>query len=74
MVNTYIGLSQNADKQLEAHNKRLSFWTKRYKNWKRVYLKQFALYFDARKWEIYLKKQKKGHGFKRMLLGDEGVS
>ena len=63
----YIGLSVDPKKRLDAHNKGLSRWTKRYKNWKIAYLKEFNNYTEARKWEIYLKKQKGGNGFKKVL-------
>ena len=63
----YIGLSGNPDARLDAHNKGLSFWTSRYHNWKRVYLREFSCYREARKWELHLKKQKGGSGLKKLL-------
>jgi putative endonuclease len=65
----YIGLSSNPKRRLEAHNKGLSRWTRRYKNWKIVYLEKFDNYTEARKREIYLKKQKGGNKFKEILSG-----
>ena len=63
----YIGLSQNTNRRIEAHNKKLSLWTKRYSSWKKIYEKEFDNYTEARKWEIYLKKQKGGNGLKKLL-------
>lgn len=63
----YIGLSSNLSRRIDAHNKKLSLWTKRYSGWKKIYEKEFDNYTDARKWEIYLKKQKGGNGLKRII-------
>jgi putative endonuclease len=63
----YIGLSENADKRLKEHNQGLSKWTKRDKNWQIIYRKKCNNLTEARKWENYLKKQKGGQGFKRLV-------
>ena len=65
--NFYIGLSSDVNRRIEAHNKKLSKWTRRFTNWKPVYVKEFDNYTDARKWEIFLKKQKGGNSFKRII-------
>ncbi len=63
----YIGLSCDADRRLDEHNKGLSLFTKRYVHWKRIYLQEFETYTEARKRELYLKKQKGGNGLKKIL-------
>ncbi|MDD4412183.1 MAG: GIY-YIG nuclease family protein [Patescibacteria group bacterium] len=63
----YIGLSENVLVRLDQHNQGLSKWTSKFKNWKIVYTKQFGNLTEARKWENYLKKQKGGNGFKKII-------
>ena len=63
----YIGFSEDVLKRLQQHNSGESRWTRSYKNWKLIYSKEFDNITDARKWEIYLKKQKGGNGLKKIL-------
>ena len=63
----YIGLSEDTVVRLDEHNKGLSKWTSRYKNWQIVYTKRFDNLTDARKWENYFKRQKGGNGFKKII-------
>jgi putative endonuclease len=63
----YIGFTENLENRLIQHNSGQSGWTKKYKNWRIVYTKKFTNTTDARKWEIYLKKQKGGNGFKKEI-------
>jgi predicted GIY-YIG superfamily endonuclease len=61
-------MSGDVEKRVVHHNTADSFWTKRYKNWKIIYKRQFPTHSEARKWELYLKKQKGGNGLKNALL------
>ena len=63
----YIGSTGDLKQRIFSHNKKLSKWTSIYNNWRIVYRKKFDNYSDARKWEIYLKKQKGGNGFKKII-------
>jgi predicted GIY-YIG superfamily endonuclease len=67
----YIGLSSDTEKRIDSHNKKLSAWTSRFTNWEKIYKKEFDNYTEARKWEIYLKKQKGGNGLKKILAEQE---
>ena len=64
----YIGATSNISKRLTQHNAGESRWTKRYKNWELIYKKEFNDYTNARKWELYLKRQKGGNGLKKEIL------
>lgn len=66
----YVGLSENAEERVEKHNEGLSDWTSRYRNWKLVYKRRFNNLTEARKWENYLKRQKGGNGFKKIIGKD----
>ena len=66
----YIGITSDWKRRLSEHNDKLSHltqWTKRFNNWSLIYLKEFENYTEARKWEIYLKKQKGGIGLKYLI-------
>ncbi|MDD5032130.1 MAG: GIY-YIG nuclease family protein [Patescibacteria group bacterium] len=63
----YIGLSENTEERVEEHNLGLSNWTSRYKNWKIIYKRKFDSLTEARRWENYLKRQKGGNGFKKII-------
>lgn len=66
----YIGVTSDWKKRLSEHNDKsshLTQWTKRFNNWRPIYLKSFDNYTEARKWEIYMKKQKGGIGLKYIL-------
>lgn len=54
-------------RRIEAHNKKLSRWTSRYNDWKLIYVREFNDYTSARKWEIFLKKQKGGNNLKKII-------
>jgi predicted GIY-YIG superfamily endonuclease len=63
----YIGVTSDWMRRLGEHNDKLFYirqWTKKFNNWRIIYLKEFDDYTQARKWEIYLKKQKGGTGLK----------
>jgi putative endonuclease len=68
----YIGLSSDVEKRIDAHNKGLSIWTSKYSGWIKVYERLFENYSEARKWEIYLKKQKSGNGFRKIIAESMG--
>jgi putative endonuclease len=59
----YIGISEHPEKRVIQHNAGESKWTSRAKDWKLVHLESFTNYADARRRELFLKKQKGGHGF-----------
>ena len=63
----YIGLSSDVNKRISAHNKKLSKWTSRFDDWKLIYVRKFDDYSSARKWETFLKKQKGGNNFKKII-------
>ena len=63
----YIGLSENIKIRLKQHNSSHSKWTKRFKSWQIIYEKECNNLSEARKWENYLKKQKGGNGFKKII-------
>jgi predicted GIY-YIG superfamily endonuclease len=63
----YIGLSADIKRRIDAHNKKLSKWTSRFVNWRKIYEKEFDSYTEARKWELYLKNQKGGNVFKKII-------
>jgi predicted GIY-YIG superfamily endonuclease len=66
----YIGVTSDWKKRLDEHNDKLFYipqWTRRFSSWQLIYLKKFDNYTEARKWEIYLKKQKGGTGLKYLL-------
>ena len=63
----YIGVSSDLEKRLEMHNNGQSRWTSGYRNWKLIYSEKFENYTDARKREIYLKKQKGGNGLSNVI-------
>ncbi|MBT4277537.1 GIY-YIG nuclease family protein [Candidatus Falkowbacteria bacterium] len=65
----YTGMSENADIRLKNHNAGISKWTSKYQNWRMVYKESFPNYSEARKREIYLKKQKGGNGLKKIIEG-----
>ncbi len=51
----YIGQTENIEKRLEEHNSGLSFYTKRGKNWKIIYIEEYSTRSDAMKREKYFK-------------------
>ena len=63
----YIGVSSDFEKRLEMHNSGQSRWTSGYKNWRLIYSEKFENYTEARKREIYLKRQKGGNGFLKII-------
>ncbi len=63
----YIGMTRNLIKRVFCHNNGQSLWSKRYKCWKCVYVKVFDIYTNARKWELHLKRQKGGNGFRKIM-------
>ena len=66
----YVGVTSDWKRRLSEHNNKVSHipqWTKRLNNWRIVYLRGFDNYTEARKWEIYLKKQKGGIGLKYLI-------
>ena len=66
----YIGVTSDWTKRLKEHNDKSSNipqWTKRFNKWRILYLREFNNYTEARKWEIYLKKQKGGIGLKYLI-------
>ncbi len=67
----YIGYTENLKRRLIFHNSGKSKWTSRYKNWKLIYSKVFDNKTDARKWELYLKRQKGGNGFYKIIASPE---
>jgi len=66
----YIGLSENTGARIKEHNLGLSDWTSRYGNWAIIYKRRFDNLTEARKWENYLKRQKGGNGFKKIIGGE----
>lgn len=63
----YIGVTNDWRRRLGEHNDKSYYvpqWTKRFNDWRIVYLRKFDNYTEARKWEINLKKQKGGIGLK----------
>ncbi len=63
----YIGLTENIDKRLAQHNNGISKWTSRYKNWRLIYQEEFATLSEARKRENFIKRQKGGKGFFKII-------
>jgi putative endonuclease len=59
----YIGISENPSARLVQHNSGLSRWTARYMPWEIVWTESHSNYSQARRKEVYLKKQKGGTGF-----------
>lgn len=53
--NVYIGFTSKPKGRLEQHNSGQSLFTKRYLNWKPVYLEGYANLFDAKDREKKLK-------------------
>ena len=65
--NYYIGYTSDLEKRLKQHNDGLSKWTKRYKNWKVIYQEEYKTRTEALKREGFLKKQKGGDVFKKII-------
>ena len=65
----YIGYTECLDKRLSQHNQGLSKWTSHYKNWKVIYKEEYATRTEALRREKFLKKQKGGDVFKRIIGG-----
>ncbi|PIS42375.1 MAG: endonuclease [Candidatus Kerfeldbacteria bacterium CG08_land_8_20_14_0_20_40_16] len=63
----YIGTTSDIQRRLKEHNEGLSTWTKRFKNWKLIYSEKFDKLSQARKREIFFKKQKGGDGFFKII-------
>ena len=51
----YTGLAKNVKKRVSDHNSGSSLWTRRGKNWKLVYSKEYKTVKEAREREKYLK-------------------
>ncbi len=66
----YIGYTEDLRKRLGQHNEGLSKWTKRYDDWKVVYKEEYATRTEALKREKYLKRQKCGNTFRKIILSD----
>ena len=54
----YIGVSTNAEKRLEYHNRARKGWTVRGRPWRLVFSKRFATRQETLDWERWLKQQK----------------
>jgi putative endonuclease len=63
----YIGITENVERRLEAHNLGLSRWTKRYKNWTVIYREKLNNLSAAKKKENYLKSLKSGKQFYQII-------
>jgi putative endonuclease len=59
----YIGSTNDLNKRIKDHNRGLSKWTSRYKNWKLIYFEKFSTRKEAIIRENKIKKQKGGVGF-----------
>jgi putative endonuclease len=59
----YIGITEDPEKRVIQHNAGKSKWTSRANDWKLVRIESFTNYAEARKRELFLKKQKGGRGF-----------
>ncbi len=63
----YIGITEDINKRLKQHNTGISKWTKRYKNWRLVYKEDNYTLSEALKREKYIKRQKGGGGFFKII-------
>ena len=61
----YIGLSENVAIRLKQHNSGVSQWTRSRGPWTLAWTSEAMSFSDARKLEIWLKRQKGGGGFFR---------
>lgn len=59
----YIGLTDDVERRLGDHNAGRSKWTSKFGPWARVWQKGPMTLTEARKLEIWLKRQKGGIGF-----------
>jgi putative endonuclease len=59
----YIGLSEDVVVRLQQHNEGVSKWTKQRGPWKLVWQSAAMTLSEARKLEIFLKRQKGGNNF-----------
>ncbi len=70
----YIGFTQNPEKRLEFHNSDLNkIWTRKGKPWKQVKVFSFKNRTQARKAEIFIKKQRNRAFIERIIQKDEFV-
>ena len=70
----YIGFTQNPEKRLEFHNSDLNkIWTRKGKPWKQVKVFSFENRTQARKAEIFIKKQRNRAFIERIIQKDEFV-
>jgi putative endonuclease len=63
----YIGSTGNLSSRIEAHNAGKSTWTSRYSDWKLIYSEKFMTLKDAKIRENFIKKQKGGDGFYKIV-------
>jgi putative endonuclease len=61
----YIGLSENVATRLIQHNAGVSQWTRSRGPWTLVWMSDAMSLTDARRLEVWLKRQKGGDGFFR---------